>query len=107
MDLLRAALAWAGPFLDAGAWLVARRGRVTVWVATGLTMGPLGALAVLTGLLLVTRPGSADFWLTLTALALLLVTTIGPILVLAYVAIIHYFPIISGAPIATAEKAGV
>src|SRR5687767_8051797 len=43
------ALAIAGPAAVAAAWLVVRAGRATVWSAMGVTLGTLGALALMTG----------------------------------------------------------
>jgi membrane protease YdiL (CAAX protease family) len=43
------ALAVGGPLAVAGAWLLVRRRRATVWTAMGSTAGALGILAVATG----------------------------------------------------------
>jgi membrane protease YdiL (CAAX protease family) len=43
------ALALVGPVAVAGAWLVVRSGRVTVWAAMGTTLGMLGLLSLATG----------------------------------------------------------
>jgi len=43
------ALAVVGPVAVAGAWLVVRAGRATVWTAMGLTLGVLGVLSLLSG----------------------------------------------------------
>jgi uncharacterized protein len=42
-------LALAGPIAVAGAWVVIRRGRVSVWTGMGATAGALGILALATG----------------------------------------------------------
>lgn len=46
MDPAAAVLAWGGPALHAGAWLAVRAGR-SIWVATAVVLGPLGALSLL------------------------------------------------------------
>lgn len=43
------ALAVLGPLAVAGAWLVVRAGRTTVWTAMGITLGVLGVLSLLSG----------------------------------------------------------
>lgn len=43
------ALAVVGPVAVAGAWLLVRTGRASVWAAMGITLGVLGALSLLTG----------------------------------------------------------
>lgn len=49
MEALAVALAWGGPVVVAGAWVAVRRDLVSIWVAVGVTVGPLGLLALATG----------------------------------------------------------
>lgn len=43
------ALSVVGPVAVAGAWILVRAGRATVWTAMGITLGALGGLSLLTG----------------------------------------------------------
>ena len=49
MDAVAVAVAWIGPLAVAGAWAAVRVGGVSIWAAMGWTLGPLGALALLSG----------------------------------------------------------
>ncbi len=49
------ALAIGGPLLVAATWLAVRSGRTSIWTANTITMGLLGVLALLTGVLEATR----------------------------------------------------
>lgn len=49
MRALQLALVWGGPLLVAAAWVLVRRRGVSVWIAMGATLGPLGLAATLSG----------------------------------------------------------
>lgn len=46
MRAFQLALAWGGPLLVAGAWVLVRRRGVSIWVAMGAVLGPLGIAAL-------------------------------------------------------------
>lgn len=47
---LQLTLAWVGPPLVATAWILVRRAGISIWIAMGVTLGPLGLAAGLSGL---------------------------------------------------------